>query len=128
VAPRSNSKKNIKKFLVASKDLLLLQKNLKDMNLEEITNYVIRKVGNDCGIGALVKFAFEDGTCVHVDAKQVPNVVSNEDLDADCTVRISKEDFKAITEGSLSPMTAVMFGKIKIEGNMGIAMQIQKIL
>lgn len=98
------------------------------MNLEEITNYVIGKVGNDSGINAIVKFAFEDGSCVTVDAKQIPNVVSNNDAEADCTVKISKEDFKAITEGSLSPMTAVMFGKIKIEGNMGIAMQIQKIL
>lgn len=98
------------------------------MNLEDITNYVKGKVSNDTGINAIVKFHFEDDTCVCVDATKVPNVVTNDPLEADCTVKISKEDFKSITEGSLSPMTAVMFGKIKIEGNMGIAMQIQKIL
>ncbi len=99
------------------------------MNLEELTSFIVKKVGTDCGLNAKVRFAFEDGDGIFVDAKQVPNVVSNDTVEAaDCTVKVSKANFKSVIEGNLNPMTAVMFGKIKIEGNMAIAMNISKIL
>jgi len=98
------------------------------MSLEEITKAVTEKVGADSGLGASVKFAFEDDTVVHVDATKVPNEVTNEDKDAECTMRMSMEDFQKVMDGELDPTMAYMTGKLKIEGNMGIAMKISSVL
>ena len=56
------------------------------------------------------------------------NVISNEDGDADTTLKISLDDFIAMTQGELDGTTAFMSGKLKIEGDMGIAMKLQGVL
>jgi putative sterol carrier protein len=47
--------------------------------------------------------------------------------DADVTIRTSEETFRAIAEGQQNPTTAYMTGKLKIEGDMGAAMKLQKL-
>jgi len=95
--------------------------------LEEITEGMRARIGEDCGLDATLKFDFGDEGMIHVDAETVPNVVSNEDKDADCTIKISTDNFVALAEGDLDPTTAFMMGKLKIEGNMGIAMKLQSV-
>lgn len=97
------------------------------MSLAAITQVIKDKVGNDCGLNASVKFVLDGADVIFVDAKQVPNVVNNDNSDADCTVKITAENIQKILDGNLNPMTAFMMGKIKVEGNMGVAMNINKI-
>jgi putative sterol carrier protein len=47
--------------------------------------------------------------------------------DADVTIRASQETFTAIASGEQNPTTAYMTGKIKIDGDMGAAMKLQKL-
>ena len=47
--------------------------------------------------------------------------------DADVTITTSEETFQKIAGGELSPTTAYMSGKIKVRGDMGAAMKLQKI-
>ena len=98
------------------------------MSLEQLTTGMRERVGEDCGLGASVKWDFGDGTFLMLDASQVPNVISNEDVDADCTLKISMEDFITMTEGELDGTSAFMSGRLKIEGDMGIAMKLQGVL
>lgn len=98
------------------------------MTVEEITEGMKARVGEDCGLGATLKFDFGADGLVHLDATVVPNVVSNEDKDAHCTMTISIEDFAAMQAGELDGTTAFMTGKLKIEGDMGIAMKLQSVL
>ena len=42
---------------------------------------------------------------------------------ADCTITGDMETFKAMFEGDLSPTVAYMSGRIRIEGDMGVAMK-----
>ncbi len=98
------------------------------MSLQELTDGMRDRVGEDCGLGAAVKFDFGDGTFLLLDASQVPNVISNDDGDADTTLKISLDDFIAMTQGELDGTTAFMTGKLKIEGDMGIAMKLQGVL
>ncbi len=98
------------------------------MSLEEITEGFKEAVGEDSGLGSVVKFDFGDDGIIHVDAKQVPNVVSNDDKDADCTLRMALDDFLAMRAGELDGMAAFMSGKLKIEGDMSVAMKLQSVM
>jgi putative sterol carrier protein len=47
--------------------------------------------------------------------------------DADCTFAASEESFEKIVAGEQNATTAYMTGKLKIRGDMGAAMKLQKI-
>jgi putative sterol carrier protein len=47
--------------------------------------------------------------------------------DADVTISASEETFTRIATGELNPTSAYMSGKIKIKGDMGAAMKLQKL-
>ncbi len=46
---------------------------------------------------------------------------------ADCVVSASEETFERIVAGDMSPTSAYMTGKVKIKGDMGAAMKLQKL-
>ena len=94
------------------------------MSLENFTETVRSKVGDDAKLNATIKFAFKEGGALYIDGKSTPNTVSNDEGPADCTVKVSLEDFGKLMERKLDPTTAFMMGKIKIEGDMGVAMKL----
>ena len=47
--------------------------------------------------------------------------------DADTTFTTSEESFEKIVAGEQNPTTAYMTGKLKIKGDMGAAMKLQKL-
>ncbi len=47
--------------------------------------------------------------------------------DADVTFSSSEENFEKIVSGEQNPTTAYMTGKLKIKGDMGAAMKLQKL-
>jgi hypothetical protein len=47
--------------------------------------------------------------------------------DADCTFSATAENFEKIVAGEQNPTTAYMTGKLKIKGDMGAAMKLQKL-
>ena len=47
--------------------------------------------------------------------------------DADVTIRASEDTFKAIASGEQNPTTAYMTGKLKVDGDMGAALKLQKL-
>ncbi len=99
-------------------------------NLESVTEKIREKVAADTkGINATIKFAFTDGTgFLYIDGKSKPGVVHNNDEPAECTVKVSFEDFTKMMNGKLDPTTAFMMQKIKIEGDMGVAMKLGKVI
>jgi len=48
--------------------------------------------------------------------------------DADCTVTVSDGDFVDMVSGKLPGPQAFMMGKLKIEGDMGLAMKLGQVL
>ncbi len=92
------------------------------MSLETLTQKIRTVVGNDNDMRAKVKFDTDEGV-VFIDTTQVPNIVANQDHDADCTLEISTKNALKMLEGDLNPMMAYMTGKLKIKGDMGIAMK-----
>ena len=54
--------------------------------------------------------------------------VSTEDQDADCTIGVSLEDLQSIIAGELDPTGAFMQGKLKVDGDMSVAMKLGQVL
>lgn len=98
------------------------------MSLESVVDGLKQKIGEDCGLSARIKFDFGDQGIVILDATQIPNLVSTTDANTDCTMIISLENFMALAEGSLDGASAFMSGKLKIQGDMSIAMKLGAIL
>ena len=56
------------------------------------------------------------------------NQVSEDDGAADTTIRVGWDDWQQLAAGQLDGMTAFMMGKLKVEGDMSNAMQLQGVL
>ena len=56
------------------------------------------------------------------------NQVSEDDGDADTTIRVGWDDWQQMASGQLDGMTAFMMGKLRVEGDMSNAMQLQGVL
>jgi putative sterol carrier protein len=54
--------------------------------------------------------------------------VTEEDGEADTTIKVAWDDWQAMAGGQLDGMTAFMTGKLRIEGDMSNAMQLQGVL
>jgi len=77
-------------------------------------------------LGNTLKFDF-GGESLFIDGTGNSNQVSASDGDADCTVQLTMDDFQALVNGDLNPMSAFMSGKLKIDGDMGVAMKLQNL-
>jgi len=76
--------------------------------------------------GKTVKLDFGDQGTIMLDGNA--NTVTEDDGAADTTIKVSWEDWQAMTDGQLDGMTAFMTGKLKVEGDMSNAMQLQGVL
>jgi putative sterol carrier protein len=62
-----------------------------------------------------------------VDVDDGTVTVTEGDGDADATISASQETFEKIVAGEQNPTSAYMTGKLKIKGDMGAAMKLQKL-
>jgi putative sterol carrier protein len=76
--------------------------------------------------GKRVKLDFGDEGVVMLDG--AGQAVTEEDGPADTTIKVSWEDWQAMADGKLDGMTAFMQGKLRVEGDMSNAMQLQGVL
>ena len=72
------------------------------------------------------KFILDDG-CIYIDDTVSPPNISNEDNDADCTITINNKNFKKLLDKEIDSMHAFMTGKMKIDGEMTVAMKLSSI-
>ncbi|TCP43292.1 SCP2 sterol-binding domain-containing protein [Rhodovulum marinum] len=77
----------------------------------------------DGGFDGVAKFAIEDEGDVIVDSSGAHAGEAN----ADVTLIATLDTFRSMMEGELNPTAAFMTGKLKIEGDMGKAMQLAQI-
>lgn len=98
------------------------------MTLDDCTQAIRTKVGADSGLNATLKFDCGDAGTVYVDGRSAPNTVGNGNGDADCTVGITLENLAAMLKGELEPATGFMMGKLKVSGDMSVAMRLQRVI
>jgi putative sterol carrier protein len=55
-------------------------------------------------------------------------VVTESDAPADCVIRADERTFLRIVAGEQSPMGAYMTGKVKVDGDLGLALRLRDVL
>ncbi len=81
------------------------------------------KIG-ESGFDGSVKFDIEDEGVIRINGGEV----TTEEGDADCTISAAMDTFQDMFNGELDPTAAFMTGKIKIDGDMGVAMKLGQLL
>ncbi|WP_300975383.1 SCP2 sterol-binding domain-containing protein [Sphingomonas sp. LHG3406-1] len=77
--------------------------------------------------GKKVKLDFGDEGAILLDG-QSNQVTEDSAAAADTTIKVNWADWQAMAAGQLDGMTAFMTGKLKVEGDMSNAMQLQGVL
>ena len=93
------------------------------MGVQDIANQIKDKV-EASGFSRSVKFdTGSDGVIVIKDGQ-----ISTSDSDTDCTIKISLDNLESLIAGELNPTMAFMTGKIKVEGDMSVAMALSQLV
>lgn len=94
--------------------------------MSEVVNEAVKVLSEKLsgGFPGSAKFVIEGEGAIMLDA----NGVRAADEEADVTLTASAEVFQQILEGDLNPTTAFMSGKLSVDGNMGMAMQLGSVL
>ncbi len=98
------------------------------MSVEEITESLRGRALDFAPLNARIMFDLGEAGSLMVDATAAPPALSNEAGEADCTIRLSLEDFERLMAGTLNPTFAYTMGKLKVEGSMGLAMKLAALL
>lgn len=72
----------------------------------------------------VIKFDCGDDGVLVIDRQTISTV----DAEADCTVKVALEDLEAIVAGDLDSTAAFMQGRLTVDGDMAVAMQIGQLL
>ena len=97
------------------------------MNLTDTTNKIKELSKNSSGeIESKIKFKLNDG-CIFIDDTINPTIINNEDIEAHCTILIDNSDFEKLLNKETDSMQMFMSGKMKIEGDMTVAMKLSSI-
>lgn len=98
------------------------------MSLDDVAAKIRQKAAQSQGLRARVLFDFGDDGCLHVDATDLPALITTEAKDADVTLTTSLETFEKILSGETDPNFAFLMGKLKVQGSMGLAMKLNAFL
>ncbi len=93
-------------------------------SLETITAALQRALNGQAGLDKTLKIDLRGDGVLFIEGR----AVSNEDRAADCTVSVSKDDLEALAKGRLDPMAALMRGRMKVSGDMRVAMKLAPLL
>lgn len=98
------------------------------MTIDQIEAQMKSRAMNFIGLGALVKFDLGSGQALFIDGRTTPPTIGREGTSPDTTLTISPENLVKLAEGKLAPTLAFMTGKLKVSGNMGIALKLANML
>ena len=99
------------------------------MTIEEISRDMAQKSGTLDPLGKTLLFCLDDEKML-IDGTgdtNVVSIVSGQDVEADCTVRMSLDTYGKLQRKEIKPFMAVASGRIKVRGDMSIAAKLKKL-
>ncbi|MCC6205469.1 MAG: SCP2 sterol-binding domain-containing protein [Hyphomicrobiales bacterium] len=93
------------------------------MSIQDIVEKIRGRVESS-GFDRSVKFDTGADGVIVIDG----TTISTTDAPADCTITLSLDDLESMLAGELSPTAAFMQGKLKVEGDMSIAMALSQVI
>lgn len=96
------------------------------MDLATLTAKASEALSAGGDFNKVVKFDFGSVGKLLLDG--VNGKATNEDGDADATISVDWDDFTSLLQGKLDPTMAFMQGKLKVAGDMSVAMKLQSLL
>lgn len=96
------------------------------MDLAELTKKADAAVTAGGDFTKKVKFDFGDDGKLFIDGQS--GTVDNSDTEADATIKVDWADFQKLSAGEMDPTMAFMQGKLKVLGDMSVAMQLQGLM
>jgi len=97
--------------------------------LSKLGQKIAEKQEQAAAIGAVFKFALdgEGGGDFIVNLKDKPGVTEG-DGPAQCTIRMTAQDFVDLTEGKANGQQLFFTGRLKVEGDMSLALRLQSLM
>ncbi|QHJ71254.1 sterol-binding protein [Planococcus halotolerans] len=100
--------------------------------LNETMQQIEKEINNNpepiSGMDTIYKFVI-DGEAYQLQLKDgKAELLSDAEVDADCTLKMSYDNFQKFLAGKLNGMTAFMTGKLKIDGDMTKALKLESIV
>jgi putative sterol carrier protein len=92
------------------------------MSIQDVADKIRSQVESS-GFEKSVKFETDGGVLV-IDGTSI----STTDAPTDCTIKLSLSDLEDMVAGDLNPTSAFMQGKIKVEGDMSVAMALSSLI
>jgi putative sterol carrier protein len=92
--------------------------------LQDLTGRVRDVVSRHSELSRPVALDLGETGIIHADGQ----TVGNTDEPADCRISLSADNLEALIEGRLDPTMAYMTGQLRVDGDMGLALQLAQAL
>ncbi len=97
------------------------------MEFEQIKAELANNIQKIDPIGKKLKFVLDDKVMV-IDGSGDANVLSTEDVEANCTVTMSIDTYVKLQKKQIKPMIATLTGKLKVKGDIGLAQKLKQLM
>jgi len=98
------------------------------LTLDRVAERLRREAHRAEGLNKTVKLDFGEDGAVYLDARESPPAISHDEGEADAVLCLSLDTLRALAEGGLDPMRALLTRKIRIEGDKGLALKLAGML
>jgi len=95
------------------------------MDLNEVADALAKRVDGKSPLGGTLKFDLGEAGTLFVDGNGGGNTVTAHKNDpARCTITMTVDDFRELIHGRLQPTSAFMQGRMRVDGDMFLAMKL----